>query len=399
MASLDWIDVLGRIEAGEDERTEFGRLRSFSDKDWCKAACALANADGGVIVLGVEDDGTISGVPLDADAVQERLTNSLQNGLSRPLRARLGRAVTPEGVVHWIEVQRVRGPGPYQYGGRVYVRRGRASVIPDPSELQELYNAFGVFLTEERTIDGTSISDIDVASFRSFMAKRGIDIGVGEEIDLATDLLNREVLGDDGDGEQRATLFGLMCFGREPQRPPQTEAFIIRLVAYRGRDRADEVLSAAEARGRLGEQVDRAMDWFGVLGGDERYGTVRREDGLVVPQVALRECLVNAVAHRDYAITGSPVLVEVFDDRLVVSSPGALPNHKRVSSVLAGGAPRSRNESIATCMLTLGYMEQRGSGYPRIRRAMGEFNGTEPLVENDTLERWVRVTLWRTPPG
>jgi predicted HTH transcriptional regulator len=87
---------------------------------------------------------------------------------------------------------------------------------------------------------------------------------------------------------------------------------------------------------------------------------------------ALREAVVNAVAHRDYAIPGSRVMVDVFDDRVEITSPGALPNHKTAESVLAGGPPRSRNES------------------------MRAFNGTEPELVNHKAESWVRVTLRRS---
>jgi len=122
---------------------------------------------------------------------------------------------------------------------------------------------------------------------------------------------------------------------------------------------------------------------------------MRRSDEWVVPLPAFRECVVNAVVHRDYTILGSAVLVEVFDDRVVVTSPGALPNHKRPESVLAGGTPRSRNESMANYLFECGLMEQRGSGFPRIARAMKTFNGTAPKLENERDERWVRVTLLR----
>lgn len=126
--------------------------------------------------------------------------------------------------------------------------------------------------------------------------------------------------------------------------------------------------------------------------------SLRRDDAWPLPLAPFRECVVNAVAHRDYAILGSRVLVELFDDRLVVTSPGALPNHKRPESVLAGGTPRSRNEAMANCLFDFGLMEQRGSGFPRIARAMREFNGTAPLLECNRDERWVRVTLWRLAP-
>ena len=69
---------------------------------------------------------------------------------------------------------------------------------------------------------------------------------------------------------------------------------------------------------------------------------MERTDEWLVPLPAFRECVVIAVAYRDYSILGSRVLVEVFYDRVVVTSPGTLPNHKRPESVLAGGTPRSR---------------------------------------------------------
>ena len=395
---MEWLEVLQRVDNGEDERTEFGRYRSWNEKDWLKTVCAMANRQGGLVVLGVFDDGTIEGVPLDTEQVQERLTNALQNGLSQPVRARLGRHQDPKGWVHWVEVDRMRGPEPMKYRGRVYVRRGRSSDEPETSELQELYNVFGIVLTEERVIPETTVADIEAEAFREYMSRRGVELAEDVGLALETDLRNREVLDEDYDGQLRATLFGILCFGRAPQDHSPTTNFWIDLVAYAGTSRADEVLTSAQARGRLDEQVKRAEDWLKSLGRQERYETTVREDLWIVPLKALRECLVNAVAHREYSILGSRILVEVFDDRVAVTSPGALPNHKRPASVLAGGVPRSRNEAIANVLLDLGLTEQRGSGYPRITREMQRFNGTEPTLENDRDERWVRVTLWRIPP-
>ena len=394
---MDWLQVLQRIEAGEDERTEFGRLRSWNEKDWLKSACAFANTLGGLVVLGVTDDGVIDGVPMDSEQVQERLSDQLQTGLSRPLRAQLGRHHDPNGWVHWVEVDRMRGPEPTKLRGRVYVRRGRTSAEPESTELQELYNVFGLVLTEERIIPGTTVGDIDAEAFRHFMQRRGVELGDDLGLALETDLRNREVLDADIDGKLRATLFGLLCFGRAPQDHAPTRNFWIDLVVYAGDSRADEVVSSASARGRRDEQVRRAEDWLNSLGRHERYDGLLREDRWIVPRKAFRECLVNAVAHRDYSILGSRILVEVFDGRVVVTSAGALPNHKRPESVLAGGVPRSRNEAIANALLDLGLMEQRGSGFPRMIRAMREFNGTTPTLEQDRDERWVRVTLKRLP--
>lgn len=92
---------------------------------------------------------------------------------------------------------------------------------------------------------------------------------------------------------------------------------------------------------------------------------------------------MNAVAHLDYAILGSRVLLEVFDDRVDVTSPGTLPNHTTPESVMAVGHPRSRNESMASFLQVRRLMEQRGRGGPLLRRWMREFNGTEPILLED----------------
>ncbi|MCY4294127.1 MAG: hypothetical protein OXC58_04735 [Acidimicrobiaceae bacterium] len=112
---------------------------------------------------------------------------------------------------------------------------------------------------------------------------------------------------------------------------------------------------------------------------------------------ALREALVNSVAHRDYAITGAKVLLEVFASRVEVTSPGTLPNHMTTDSVRAGGMARSRNESMANYLLALGFMERRGRGWPVMRRAMQEFNGTEPEIDHGPESGFVRVRFHLGP--
>ena len=113
----------------------------------------------------------------------------------------------------------------------------------------------------------------------------------------------------------------------------------------------------------------------------------------MVPEPALREALVNAVVHREYAITGPSVLLEVFSDRIVVTSPGALPNHMTVERAKGGGVPRSRNEMMANTMVVRRLTAGRGRGWLVMRRTMRQFNGTEPTLKNDPVSRVVRVTF------
>ena len=153
------------------------------------------------------------------------------------------------------------------------------------------------------------------------------------------------------------------------------------------------MLQVADVTGRLDEQVRRAVGWFQGLGRFESYRGLLREDRWLLPEAALREALVNAVVHRDYAITGSKVLFEVFSRHVDVSSPGTLPNHMSVESVRAGAHSRSRNELMANYMVVKGFMEQRGRGWPVMRKAMFEFNGTEPDILQDDKGGYVRVTF------
>ncbi len=393
---MTWVEILARLEAGEDERTEF--KRGLGDlKALGKAIAAFANSVGGVLVLGVDDDGTIVGLKEDANKLVERLTSFLQFGLSTPVQASLAQQQDPNGRVHWIEVPRQRGFEPLRFDGRVFVRRGRASVEPSPAELQDLYNMFGYILTEERAIEAADISAIDVGTFKDYLERLGLDLQTEPQLELENDLRARGVLTEIG-GAHRATLYGLMAFGRQPQATPQTQNFWVECVAYAGTDRADEVLQVAEAKGRLDEQVERSMGWVLGLAHREEYRGIVRKDQALLPRRAVREVLVNAAGHRDYAITGSKILLEVFSDRLELTSPGRLPNGLTIESVTRGGNPRSRNESIANFLLVRGLMEQRGRGWPVVRRAMKEHNGSSPLLEEDRQARFVRVTLWLSPP-
>lgn len=389
---MEWLDVLRRIEGGENAHTEFkrglGDLRSVG-----KTLCAFANGDGGLLVIGVVDPGEIVGTKEDSESVQERLTSFLNNGCGRPITAECNRHHTEEGWVHWVHVRRhLRGYEPFSYDGRFWIRRGRATVEPSPSELQELLNAFGLILTEQQIISSAATDEIDLDTFRSFMRAQGKRTEEEPQPDIENDLRNASIC-EFMDGTLRPTLYGVMVFGRDPQGYPHTTSLFVQCVSYDGVDQAGAVLSAGEGKGRLDEQVTRSMGWFRSLGRREVYQGLYRKDNPLVPEEVLREALVNAVIHRDYAITGSQVLLEVFSDRICVTSPGSLPNHMSVEQARSGGAPRSRNEMMANAMVVRQLMERRGRGWLLMRHGMRKFNGTEPELISNTDDRLTRVTF------
>ena len=389
---MDWAGVLDRIEAGEGLDAEFTRGLGDGAKVR-KAMCAFANAEGGLIVLGVDDQQRIVGVKEDAERVQERLTDLLSTGCSAPVSARLGRHEGPQGWVHWVEVARQRSFEPMRCDGRVWIRRARSTTEPSATELQELYNAFGYILTEERTIQGADASHLDMQKLRAFLSAQGLNVTDDPQLDAESDLRNCGALADAG-GALRPTLYGVLALGKEPQKYPQTSSFWVEGVAYEGTSRASKVLQVGEAKGTADEQVQRAAGWFAGLARFESYGELLRRDRRLLPSKAIREALVNAVAHRDYAIVGAKVLLEAFADHVDVTSPGSLPNHMDVQHVLRGALPRARNQQLAHFMLVSGLMEKRGRGWPLMLDAMRTFNQTEPELLHDQRNRVVRVRFW-----
>lgn len=385
---MTWLEILERIESGEGDQVEF--KRGVGDgKKICETMCAFANSEGGVVILGVEDKTReIVGVKENAENVQRDLTNFLQTGCSAPVSARLGCHESSNGWVHWIDVSPQRGFEPMRTGGKVFVRRGRSNVEPSASERQELNSAFGFIRTEDQVIQASAPESIDMDSFRSYL--RALDFSMDDEPQPSEedDLRNRGVIAELG-GELRATLYGILAFGKDPQRYLQTRNFWIECAAYEGEDRASQPLIITKAKGRLDEQVKRALGWFQGLGRTEDYRGLFREDRLLLPLNAVREALVNSVVHRDYAVTGSKTSFEVFSHQVHVTSPGALPNSMTAASVQAGGLTRTRNESMAIYMEGRGMMERRSRGWPIMRRAMREFNGTQPELEVN--ESFVRV--------
>ena len=248
----------------------------------------------------------------------------------------------------------------------------------------------GAIPTELWTIPSATANEIDMEAFDSFMRAQGAQPEGGTQPGTDEDLRDASVCAE-CDGILRPTLYGLMVFGRGPQRYRRALSLFVHCVRYAGLDRGVRAISVGEAKGRLEDQVDRAMGWFRSLGRREEYHGILREDIPLMPEAVLREALVNAVVHRDYAQHGSQILLEVFSDRIEVTSPGALPNYMTVAQAIGGGAPRPRNEMMADAMVVRRLMGRRGRGWPLMRRGMREFNGTEPELINEVEDRYARV--------
>ncbi|MCP4755488.1 MAG: AAA family ATPase, partial [Proteobacteria bacterium] len=109
---------------------------------------------------------------------------------------------------------------------------------------------------------------------------------------------------------------------------------------------------------------------------------LRHQKILEIPELALREAIVNAVCHRDYFEKGANVMVEIYDDRLEITNPGGLPKTLKVEDF--GKKSVCRNSIIASLLLRTDYIEKMGTGINRIKEALKEANCPKPIFEFDT---------------
>ena len=203
-----------------------------------------------------------------------------------------------------------------------------------------------------------------------------------------------------------ATVGGLLLFGENPNRYlPQAG---ITATAYNGLDKdyatVDEeiirgpLVSTLSREGRIVESgvIDRAVDFtMRNTGSIAWLEGGRRQQKKAYPKEAIREAIVNAVAHRDYTITVTDIEISMYRDRLEVISPGRLPNGVTVEK-MKQGFRAARNELLKEILRDYGYVEHRGMGVRnRIIQPMREHNGTEPdLIEEESR---FTVRLWKKP--
>jgi len=139
---------------------------------------------------------------------------------------------------------------------------------------------------------------------------------------------------------------------------------------YKGTDKV-YILDVKELNGDIMSKVDDAMIFLKKhLRMSYKIVSVRRENILELPEGALREAVVNAVCHRDYFEKGARVMVEIFDDRVDIVSPGGV--CKGITPENFGTISITRNPNVASLLHRSGYIEQMGTGINRMKNAAKE---------------------------
>ena len=396
-------DLLEIIANGESSGVEFKR-DDLRTEDLAKELAAFSNFQGGMVLLGVEDDGAISG--LSRNDLEEWVMNVCRNKIRPEIVPYFEMVRVGKNDVAVVRVTRGYGVHALWHNNarRYLVRVGTQSREAGQEELARLFQQRGSIRAELQPVSGTKLAHLDLRRLRNyFNAVRQQDAPPDEDEDAWRSLLtNTQIMTEEG-----ATVGGLLLFGKMPNRFLPHAG--IDAVAYHGTEQDYEAQERRALRGPMtpllgGDDdivenglVEQALDF---VRRNARPTTKldggRRVERPAYPAEALREAIINALIHRDYLLTNTDIELALYSERLEIISPGRLPNGITPARMRAG-ARAARNQMLKDVMRDYRYLEHMGMGIPRkIIRGMKEHNDTDPdLIEQD--ERFV-VRLFAQAP-
>jgi ATP-dependent DNA helicase RecG len=351
-----------------------------------RTVVAFANTAGGTVLVGVED-GTrhVRGVtePL---ALEERIASLITDSIAPRLLPDL--EVLSYRKTHVVAVQvypsGVRPHYLVKAGSEAgtYVRVGSTNRRADAALIAEMRRfARGEVFDQQPMPEISSEAVSFRAASESFAAVRRLTKRDLQTLQLLTEYQGRRV----------PTAGGILLFG-DDRLQCFPDAWI-QAGRFDGTDRST-IADHGEFKGSLLTGIEQAMAFIekhSTRG--MRIGRLRRNERWSLPPVAVREALVNAVAHTDYAQPGAPIRVALFDDRLEVENPGLLPFGLTVAD-LPMGVSKLRNRVIGRVLHELGLAEQWGSGIQRMVSACRDAGLATPVFEEIGVR--FRVTLFIT---
>lgn len=382
------MDLLDLLKRPEGKTLEFKRDLSSPDGT-LRTIVAFANTAGGTVLVGVEDRTRhVRGVtePLD---LEERLANLISDHIVPRLVPEL--EIIPWRRSHVLAIQVHASPVRPHYlrrdglDGGVYVRVGSTNRRADRELVEELRRFVRGESYDEQPMPGLNSEAVDFrAASESFAPLRRL---------RRADLQTLRLLSTH-QGLTVPTIGGLLLFGES--RDEHFPDAWIQAGRFAGTDRS-RIADRIEIHTHLVRAVEDAIAFVekhALHGAD--IGPVRRRERWSIPPIAVREAVVNAVVHADYAQRGAPLRIAIFDDRLEVENPGLLPFGLTLED-LPRGISRLRNRVIGRTFHALGLIEQWGSGIQRMMAACREAGLAPPTLEE--IGNRFRVTLWLEQVG
>lgn len=390
-------ELITKIFLGEDTALELKSVRFKGERvsspnrdDLADEMAAIANTRDGAVVFGVDDKTReIEGIPVERLGLVERLVFEVCNESIRPpVMFRSFRIELPDSAGAMRPILKVEVPRSlfvHESPGGYYFRQGSSKRKMPPDYLARLFQQRSqarLIRFEEQPVPGTSPGDLAENLWRRYTARSP------EPAEAV--LLKRNLLSKEENGEMRCSVAGVLLCNERPER--FLPSAYIEAVRYRGtRQDSNFQVDAQKICGPLDAQINQAMAF---LNRNQAIRATKSPHRVEIPQFSERavfEAVVNAVAHRDYAVSGSKIRFFIFDDRLEIYSPGALPNTVTVDNIALRQA--TRNELITSLLAetpvggSVGeigrrfFMEKRGDGVPIIINESEKLSGVRPVFQ------------------
>ncbi|WP_119073031.1 ATP-binding protein [Aggregatilinea lenta] len=378
-------EILDLLESGRSETVEWLPGRAPVD-EIATTMAAMANARGGTLVLGVTSRTNKPGGIDDPEGVSDRVLAAAL-AIQPPLIIPLPDVIKVKGAV-MMAVQVPRGmPHVYAVDGRYLTRVGERNEPLAPLTMRRLLFERGDVSFESLPVRGARKEDLDwdqVVAYTSMLTGMG-----GISPDLA--LIKRGCLVRQ-EGKLYPTNAGMLLFGRDPQQFLRGSE--ITAARFAGKEMGD-VFLRQDINGPLPQQIRRVETFLidSMRKGVQLSGNMARSEEFEYPLQAVRELVVNAVAHRDYSIHGDGIRLYLFSDRLEITSPGGLPGPVTIDNIV--DERFSRNTAIVQVLSDMGFIERLGYGVDRVLALVNEYHLPRPVFTETA--GGFRVSLYNRP--
>jgi len=412
-------DLLREIEADEDSFIEFkevvfkgNQVRFARDAGKASTVIAevftsMANTSGGVVVFGVNKRREIVGIdPERRGLLEQFVVNCALNNCVPPLEPILDWVLLPdrEGTARLclkVDIEKSVFALHRTIDGHYYKRVGshRHRLVDD--ELARRLTRAGLSIPfEEWPVPRAGIDALNRLRFESYYQStyelRVEDSGLPYERLLANLKLLTQVEG----GPWQPTNIGILLFSDQPER--FLDGAYVDIAVYDHPEADGNTVDTKRITGPIPEQITAVTRYLltsPYVPTESRKDGYGREDQPRYSERALQEAIVNALAHRDYQLTGSQVIVTVFPDRIEIKNPGGLHNTLTPDNLFSGCQPIRRNQlltgflrSYRSAVTNRAFMEQRGEGFLTLVRESERIAGRRPELE--ATPQSVRLTIF-----
>lgn len=402
-------ELLEIIANGENSGVEFKR-DDIRAEQLAKEVVAIANFQGGRVLLGVENDGTVSGV--QREDLEEWVMNVFQNKIHPMILPFYEEVRLDDGKLVAIVSFPIGISKPYvvrhNTKEEIYIRVGTTSRLATREQQMRLFELGGMLHTEMMPVPRTDIDCLDDARLTNYVK----DILQDPDVPVTPDEWQARLLGlgflTETAGKVCCTIAGLLLFGKSPRRYLKQAG--LRVLAFDSEDKEYQALLDTIIDGPLvgrwdlakgdkklvdGGVIERfisAITPFISQGSDQVNEGLRRETQWFYPLEAVREVVINALAHRDWT-RFIDIEVSSYSNRLEVISPGALPNSMTVEKMKAGQRS-SRNTIVMEVLRDYGYVDYRGMGVrTKIMPLTKALTGKDPQFY--ATEDYLKTVLYR----